>query len=93
MREAKNLKRSHGIPSNVPMTNKGNKPLSEIVKQALYSFYTDSEFARVMPGTKDVVSSRNASGIKEKIAQRLILCNLSELYGHFCKTNPELLTK
>lgn len=93
VKEARALMSSSGILPEVPQPKKGNKPLSEEITAAVKHFYTDSEFVRIMPGCKQVVSHRTEDGKKAYEAQRLILCNLSELYGHFRSSNPYMAAK
>ena len=44
----------------------------------------------VCPGRKDYVSSRNKDGSKEKVQKRLLLANISEIYGNFKAESPSL---
>ena len=44
----------------------------------------------VCPGRKDYVSRRNKDGSKEKVQKRLLLANISEIYGNFKAEFPSL---
>lgn len=86
VRDARTLKETHGILPDVPKTNKGDKALPEHENQLVNDFYCDSDFVRIMPGSKQVVACRRLDRYKDYQAQRLIHCNLRELRGHFCST-------
>ena len=88
VREARLFKKDLGILPDVGTTNKGNKTLSDEIKNAVNGFYKDSEFVRIMPGAKSVVANWGSSG-KEYEPQRLILCNLKELHSNFLQQHPD----
>ena len=93
VREARELREHCGILAELPATKKGNKTLDNDIVSSIKSFYTDSDFVRPMPGAKQVVACRQADGSKVYEAQRLILCDLLELYNHFCMANPSMSSK
>ena len=52
-------------------------------KQEIQDYYESNEFSRELPGQKDFVSVRQADGKRLKLTKRLLLINLSELYGEY----------
>lgn len=90
VREARDLRERGGILAEVPNSKKGNKALCDDVINRVTQFYKESEFVRIMPGAKQVVANRLPDGSKVYEPQRLILCDLTELYNHFCKEYPAM---
>lgn len=88
--EARAIKKDRGILGEPAMRRKGNKPLPENIEQAVIQFYREGEFVRTMPGTKQVISSKDKDGHKVYEAQRLLMGNLKELYDAFIKTHPDM---
>lgn len=93
VKESRKLKMAKGILPDIPRSHKGNKCIPQKVLDAIRKFYMDGEFVRPMPGAKQVVAQRMEDGTKTFEAQRLILCNLAEFYGHFCSAHPEFASK
>lgn len=54
---SKILKKSLGILPKVPENGMGKKVLAHEVVNEVLQFYQESEFVRIMPGAKKVVSS------------------------------------
>ena len=90
VKEARKLKEQQGILAEPVATKKGNKPLKANVHKAVIEFYRSSDFVRILPGAKKVVVSRKSDGSKDYEPQRLILCNLTELYSHFCQKHQDM---
>ena len=85
VRQARELKSSSGILA-IPKKKTG-KVLQKSTIEQVISFYEDDEHSRLMPGKKDYVSIQRNVHKQE----RLLLCNLKELYALFKKQYPENL--
>ena len=76
-RQAKCLVTEKGILSS-PNPRLGKPLLLETVEKVKLF-----EVSRQMPGKKDFVSVTTASGLREHVQKRLVLCNLKEAYQQF----------
>ena len=53
-------------------------------------FFERDDVSHMCPGKKDCVGIRNKDGSKEKVQKRLLLANISEIYGNFKAEFPSL---
>ena len=89
-KEAKRFKEQQGILAE-PVASKNNKPLNANVDRTVIHFYMSSDFVSILSGAKMAVVSRKSDGSKDCEPQRLILCNLTELYRHFCQEHQDMM--
>lgn len=69
---------------------KGGNVLESTTSATVQAFYLDDENSRILAGKKDFVSVKQPTGQRERIQKRLVLCNLKELYRHFCDKYPDM---
>jgi hypothetical protein len=73
VRTAKDLRDKNG-PLSRPAAKVG-KRISDELKQAVLSYYTDDDVSRIMPGKNDCLTIDKA-----KVQKRLMMCTLKECY-------------
>ncbi|KAJ8685943.1 hypothetical protein QAD02_021736 [Eretmocerus hayati] len=80
-RRAKCLVSDRGILS-WPDKKRG-RTLSPDVVDAVKAYYNRDDNSRLMPGMNDYISVKNSDGKREHVQERLLLCNMNELYSQF----------
>ena len=79
--KVKQLLSEHGILI-LPNPKKG-RALPLEIETLVKTFYECDEISRMMPGMKDFLSVKNDDGTRSNVQNRLLLCNISEVYPQF----------
>ncbi|KAJ8676819.1 hypothetical protein QAD02_012606 [Eretmocerus hayati] len=86
-RRAKGLVSDRGILS-WPDKKRG-KTLSPDVVDAVKAYYNRDDNSWLMSGMNDYISVKNSDGEREHVQERLLLCNINELYSQFVQEYPD----
>ena len=71
-----------------PQNNNSANELSKETVNLVKAFYEDDVNSRVLPGKKDVLSSRDESNNKVKTRKQLLLDDIDNLYSKFIYSYP-----
>ena len=63
--------------------------LSQETMELVASFYVDDSISRVLPGKKDVISTKHDHGTKEKKRKKLLLDDISNVYRKYLEEHPD----